>query len=94
MPRLARIVMRDVPHHVTQRGNRREEVFFEDADRRRYLLLMLQQGHDEQVLSRLRMRTRTGRPAGNAAFVARLETLSGRWLAPRHGGRPRKTPRP
>ena len=26
---------------VTQRGNRREDVFFEDADRRRYLLLML-----------------------------------------------------
>jgi len=42
MPRMARIVMPDVPHHVTQRGNRREDVFFEDADRRRYLLLMLE----------------------------------------------------
>jgi len=38
---MARIVIPDVPHHVTQRGNRREDVFFEDADRRRYLLLML-----------------------------------------------------
>ena len=223
MPRMARIVIPDVPHHVTQRGNRREDVFFEDTDRRRYLLLMLEysrahaleiwayclmtnhvhfvavprepdalaatfkpvhmryaqhvnrrlhttghlwqgryhscplddehlwqavryvernpvraglvtraerypwssaaahvgrrrdplvggdleargvvadwsawlrQGEDEAVLSRLRMRTRTGRPAGDAAFVARLEALSGRWLAPRPGGRPRKRPPP
>jgi len=29
-----------MPHHVTQRGNRRANVFFEDGDRRRYLLLL------------------------------------------------------
>jgi len=220
MPRMARIVIPDVPHHVTQRGNRREDVFFDDEDRRRYLLLLLEYsqkhaldvwayclmtnhvhfvavprerdslaatfkpvdmrysqhvnrrlhttGHlwqgrfyscplddehlweavryvernrvragmvkrakqypwssaathcgrrpdplisgaletrgvvddwpqwlrqedDEKVLKLLRLRTRTGRPAGDAAFVARLEELSGRFLAPRVGGRPRKT---
>ena len=32
MARLARIVVPDVPHHVTQRGNRRQEVFFADED--------------------------------------------------------------
>ena len=32
MARLARIVIPDVPHHVTQRGNRRQEVFFSDED--------------------------------------------------------------
>lgn len=32
MARLARIVVPDVPHHVTQRGNRRQPVFFSDAD--------------------------------------------------------------
>lgn len=32
MARLARIVIPDVPHHVTQRGNRRQEVFFCDED--------------------------------------------------------------
>lgn len=37
MPRLARSVFADVPHHITQRGNRRENVFFTDADRRTYL---------------------------------------------------------
>ncbi len=37
MPRVARIVMPEVPHHVTQRGNNRQAVFFDDEDRRRYL---------------------------------------------------------
>jgi putative transposase len=32
MARLARVVVPDVPHHVTQRGNRRQEVFFGDDD--------------------------------------------------------------
>lgn len=37
MPRLARPVFAGVPHHITQRGNRRENVFFSDADRESYL---------------------------------------------------------
>jgi len=37
MPRLARPVFAQVPHHITQRGNRRENVFFDDADRLAYL---------------------------------------------------------
>ena len=32
MARLARIVVPEVAHHVTQRGNRRQEVFFGDED--------------------------------------------------------------
>lgn len=40
MPRAPRIVVPDAPHHVTQRGNRREQVFFSDADRRMYLRLL------------------------------------------------------
>jgi hypothetical protein len=28
MPRMARIVIPNLPHRVTQRGNRREDVFF------------------------------------------------------------------
>lgn len=40
MPRMARVVIPDVAHHVTQRGNRREDVFFTDADRQRYLYLL------------------------------------------------------
>ena len=40
MARLARIVLPGVPHHVTQRGNRRERVFFEDGDYALYLDLL------------------------------------------------------
>ena len=32
MTRIARIVVPGLPHHVTQRGNRRERIFFEDSD--------------------------------------------------------------
>jgi putative transposase len=32
MARLARIIVPGVPHHVTQRGNRREPIFFEPGD--------------------------------------------------------------
>jgi len=37
MPRLPRTVCARVPHHITQRGNRRENVFFTDSDRIAYL---------------------------------------------------------
>ena len=36
MARLARIVVPGLPHHVTQRGNRRQQVFFDDGDYRAY----------------------------------------------------------
>jgi len=32
MARIARIVVAGLPHHVTQRGNRRERIFFEEQD--------------------------------------------------------------
>lgn len=40
MARLARLVVPGLPHHVTQRGNRREPVFFGDGDYRLYLELV------------------------------------------------------
>ena len=40
MPRIARVVVPGLPHHITQRGNRRADVFFDDDDRRRYLFLL------------------------------------------------------
>lgn len=42
MPRVARIVVPGAPHHVTQRGNNRQDVFFVDDDRRVYLRLLAQ----------------------------------------------------
>jgi putative transposase len=38
--RQARLVARDLPHHVIQRGNRRQKVFFERQDREFYLQLL------------------------------------------------------
>lgn len=40
MARLPRIVIPGVPHHVTQRGNRRLPIFFSDEDREEYLTLI------------------------------------------------------
>ena len=40
MPRIARLVVPDIPHHVTQRGNRREPVFLEVGDQARYLSML------------------------------------------------------
>lgn len=40
MARIARFVMPGFAHHVTQRGNRREQVFFSDEDYRAYLDLL------------------------------------------------------
>ena len=37
MPRVARIIAKDYPYHVTQRGNYRQTVFESDADYRQYL---------------------------------------------------------
>ncbi|WP_208634149.1 transposase [Rhizorhabdus wittichii] len=40
MARLSRIVVPGVAHHVTQRGNRKQPIFFGDEDRRLYLRLL------------------------------------------------------
>ena len=43
MPRVARVVVAGVPHHVTQRGNNRQDVFFTHDDRRLYLQCLREQ---------------------------------------------------
>jgi putative transposase len=50
MARLPRFVLPGIPHHVTQRGNRRERTFFEDGDYQLYLDLLAdaaQRAHTE-----------------------------------------------
>ena len=42
MARIARFVAPGLPHHVTQRGNRRQQTFFCDDDYRAYLELRAQ----------------------------------------------------
>ena len=43
MPRVARIVIPGCPHHITQRGNNRQDVFFVDEDRDAYLGMLGEQ---------------------------------------------------
>ena len=40
MPKIARAVALEFPHHVVQRGNNREKVFINEQDKRKYLLLL------------------------------------------------------
>ncbi len=49
MPRIARIVYPGVPHHVIQRGNRRQRVFFSDDDKALYLGLLAKRAENAGV---------------------------------------------
>jgi len=44
MPRIARVVVPGIPHHITQRGVRSMTIFFSDRDRQNYLELLHFQG--------------------------------------------------
>jgi len=49
MPRRARVVFAGVPHHVTQRGNHRERVFFSEGDEAAYLRLLRHHASEHAV---------------------------------------------
>jgi putative transposase len=49
MPRIARVVVPGLPHHVTQRGNRRGPIFFEPGDQRVYKALLAEQARKAGV---------------------------------------------
>ena len=49
MPRMPRIVAPDYPHHVVQRGNRRQQVFFQDADYENYLKFLEEYSKNYQL---------------------------------------------
>jgi hypothetical protein len=81
--RLFRVVVADVPYHVTQRGNARQFLL---ASVRGFLAA----GETESERAALRRCTRTGRPLGSEEFLQALEAKTHRRLAPQKGGRPRK----
>ena len=51
MARIARVVAPGIPHHVTQRGNRRQQTFFNEDDYRFYQALMSEwcKTHDVEI---------------------------------------------
>jgi putative transposase len=89
MARLARIVIPGLPHHVRQRGNRREAIFFQDGDHEIYRDLLAEQTLKAgvEVFAELRRSEGSGRPVGAPDFVAGLERLLGRKIARRAPGR-------
>ncbi|MBI1356075.1 MAG: hypothetical protein GC160_17170 [Acidobacteria bacterium] len=86
MPRAARVVAVGAPHHLTQRGNNRQDVFLVGDDRRAYLERLRQDWRacGVRVLGYCLMTNHVHR------FVAELEQRSGRRLrAARPGPKPR-----
>ncbi|MCP3928022.1 MAG: transposase [Bacteroidetes bacterium] len=49
MARLARVILPGYPHHITQRGNRRQDVFFKEDDYLLYLDLLKEWCKKERV---------------------------------------------
>jgi REP-associated tyrosine transposase len=49
MPRIARIIAPGYPHHITQRGNNRTTVFFDDEDRQTYLKLLARYSYKHSI---------------------------------------------
>ena len=49
MARLARVIVPGYPHHVTHRGNRRDDVFFSDEQRRQYLAFLKEYADQAQM---------------------------------------------
>ena len=74
MARMARVVIPNYPHHVTQPGNRRQKTFSCEDDYRYNTKLIKQH-------------TRTGRPLGSTEFIRKLEVFTGEELAPKKPGR-------
>ena len=70
--RQARLVAGGTPHHVIQRGNRRQKVFFEKKDREHYLLLL------EEIVHVLKHSEKEGQDAREKEcfwFVGFIELL-------------------
>jgi len=76
------------PHHVTQRENRCQEVFF-NVVTARPMLDMISNWHDYmsvgdgQQQDLIRKHQRTGRPLGCEAFIDKVEKLTGWYIRPK-----------
>jgi len=102
MARLARAVAPGLPHHITQRGNRRQDTFFGVEDYTIYLELMAEwcgrcgveiwaYCQMPNYVHLIEGHRRTGRPLGGKAFIGSLEAQLGRPLAPaKRGGKSKK----
>jgi len=86
MARLPRVVVVDVPHHITQRGNARQVVFAADADRLAYLALLRHSAdlHQLSLLGYCLMSNHVhlvAIPRTSAALAQTLKQAHGRYAA-------------
>ena len=49
MARIARVIAPGVPHHIVQRGNRRQDVFLKEGDQRAYLNILKEQAEKNHL---------------------------------------------
>lgn len=86
MPRVARVVIADVAHHVTQRGNGRQSILATDAERLVYLEL-LRQAAEEHALAVVGYCLMSNHvhlvliPPQTEALAASLQQVHGRYAA-------------
>jgi len=100
MPRIGRAVAAGFPHHVIQKGNNREHVFFDAKDRKQYLSLLKKYSEkwESSIMAyclmsnhiHLLTKPKSGRPFGNERFVIEIEKKLERKLLQLPKGRPRK----
>ena len=93
MSRAARVVIPGCAHHVTQRGNDRQDVFFTDDDATGLLAMAkwrkrlapggdwrdaISRPQDKAIAERLRTWGNRGCPLGSDRFISKLETALNR----------------
>ena len=92
MPRVARVVIADVAHHVTQRGNGRQYILASDGERLVYLDLLrwAVRGHELSVFGGSSWR-REKRPR-SCALCGGVRTRADRWGRKSSRGRWKNVP--
>ena len=93
MPRIARIVIAGLPHHITQRGNNKQDVFFVDEDRIVFLQLLKQQAQRFGVridgyclmTNHIHLIATPLRPNSLAKFMGRTNLLYAQYINRMHG---------
>ena len=93
MPRNARIVIPDIAHHITQRGNNRQDVFFADDDRQKFLELLCEQSRkfgaviDGYCLmtNHIHIIATPTRPDSLAKTMGRVNLLYSQYISYMHG---------
>ena len=93
MPRNARIVIPDITHHITQRGNNRQDVFFVDDDKEKFLHLLRDQSQRFGTIingycvmtNHIHIIATPTRPDSLAKTMGRVNLLYSQYISYMHG---------